>query len=78
MAVSDATSWVSVSGSELEGGVTLSEDNKNAKTTVSTKNPVTITLGVVKGVTVTVDNQTIDTSKLTTQTGTVTLTFTTD
>ena len=78
LAVSDVTSWVSVSGSELEGGVTLSADNKNAKTTVSTKNPVTITLGVVKGVIVTVDNQTIDTSKLTTQTGTVTLTFTTD
>ena len=78
LAVSDATSWVSVSGSELEGGVTLSADNKNAKTTVSTKDSVTITLGVVKGVTVTVDNQTIDTSKLTTQTGTVTLTFTTD
>ena len=78
LAVSDTTSWVSVSGSELEGGVTLSADNKNAKTTVSTKNPVTITLGVVKGVTVTVDNQTIDTSKLTTQTGTVTLIFTTD
>lgn len=78
LVVSDTASWVSVSGSELEGGVTLSADNKNAKTTVSTKNPVTITLGVVKGVTVTVDNQTIDTSKLTTQTGTVTLTFTTD
>ena len=78
LAVSDETSWVSVSGSELEGGVTLSADNKNAKTIVSTKSPVTITLGVVKGVTVTVDNQTIDTSKLTTQTGTVTLTFTTD
>ena len=78
LAVSDTTSWVSVSGSELEGGVTLSADNKNAKTTVSTKDSVTITLGVVKGVTVTVDNQTIDTSKLTTQTGTVTLTFTTD
>ena len=78
LTVSNATSWVSVSGSELEGGVTLSSDNKNAKTTVSTKEPVTITLGVVKGVTLTVDNQTIDTSKLTTQTGTVTLTFTTD
>ena len=78
LAVSDTTSWVSVSGSELEGGVTLSTDNKNAKTTVSTKDSVTITLGVVKGVTLTVDNQTIDTSKLTTQTGTVTLTFTTD
>ena len=78
LAVSDTTSWVSVSGSELEGGVTLSADNKNAKTTVSTKDSVTITLGVVKGVTLTVDNQTIDTSKLTTQTGTVTLTFTTN
>ena len=78
LAVSDEASWVSVSGSELEGGVTLSADNKNAKTIVSTKSPVTITLGVVKGVTVTVDNQTIDTSKLTTQTGTVTLIFTTD
>ena len=78
LAVSDTTSWISVSGSELEGGVTLSSDNKNAKTTVSTKEPVTITLGVVKGVTLTVDNQTIDTSKLTTQTGTVTLTFTTN
>lgn len=78
LTVSDATSWVSVSGSDLEGGVTLSADNKNAKTTVSTKDSVTITLGVVKGVTLTVDNQTIDTSKLTTQTGTVTLTFTTD
>ena len=78
LTVSDTTSWISVSGSELEGGVTLSSDNKNAKTTVSTKEPVTITLGVVKGVTLTVDNQTIDTSKLTTQTGTVTLTFTTD
>ncbi|UJD02958.1 helix-turn-helix domain-containing protein [Streptococcus oralis] len=78
LTVSDATSWISVSGSELEGGVTLSSDNRNAKTTVSTKEPVTITLGVVKGVTLTVDNQTIDTSKLTTQTGTVTLTFTID
>ena len=78
LAVSDTTSWISVSGSELEGGVTLSSDNKNVKTTVSTKNPVTITLGVVKGVSLTVDNQTIDTSKLTTQTGTVTLTFTTN
>ena len=78
LTVSDATSWVSVSGSDLEGGVTLSSDNKNVKTTVSTKEPVTIALGVVKGVTLTVDNQTIDTSKLTTQTGTVTLTFTTD
>ena len=76
LSVSDARSWVSVSESELEGGVTLSQDNKSVETTVSTKNPVTITLGVVKGVALTVDNQTIDLSKLTAQTGQINVTFT--
>ena len=76
LSVSDARSWISVSESELEGGVTLSPDNKSAETTVSTKNPVTITLGVVKGVALTVDNQTVDLSKLTAQTGQITVTFT--
>ena len=76
LSVSDARSWVSVSESELEGGVTLSQDNKSVETTVSTKNPVTITLGVVKGVALTVDNQTVDLSKLTAQTGKITVTFT--
>lgn len=76
LSVSDARSWVSVSESELEGGVTLSPNNKSAETTVSTKNPITITLGVVKGVALTVDNQTVDLSKLTAQTGKITVTFT--
>ena len=76
LSVSDARSWVSVSESDLEGGVTLSPDNKSAETTVSAKNPVTITLGVVKGVALTVDNQTVDLSKLTAQTGKIIVTFT--
>ena len=76
LAVSDARSWVSVSESDLEGGVTLSPDNKSVETTVSTKNPVTITLGVVKDVSLIVDNQTVDLSKLTAQTGQITVTFT--
>ena len=76
LAVSDVTSWVSVSESELEGGVTLSPENKSAETTVLTKSPVTITLGVVKGVALIVDNQTVDLSKLTAQTGKITVTFT--
>ena len=76
LSVSDARSWVSISESELEGGVTLSSDNKSVETTVSTKNSVTITLGVVKGVALTVDNQTVDLSKLTAQTGQITVTFT--
>ena len=76
LSVSDARSWVSVSESDLEGGVTLSPDNKSAETSVSIKNPVMITLGVVKGVALTVDNQTVDLSKLTAQTGQITVTFT--
>ena len=76
LSVSDVTSWVSVSESELEGGVTLSPEKKSAETTVATKSPVTITLGVVKGVALTVDNQTVDLSKLTAQTGQITVTFT--
>ena len=76
LAVSDVTSWVSVSESELEGGVTLSPDNKSAEATVATKSSVTITLGVVKGVALTVDNQTVDLSKLTAQTGKIAVTFT--
>ena len=76
LSVSDARSWVSVSESDLEGGVTLSPDNKSAETSVSTKNPVIITLGVVKGVALTVDNQTVDLSKLTAQTGQINVTFT--
>ena len=76
LAVSDVTSWVSVSESELEGGVTLSPEKKSAEATVATKSPVTITLGVVKGVALTVDNQTVDLSKLTAQTGQITVTFT--
>ena len=76
LTVSDVTSWVSVSESELEGGVTLSPEKKSAEATVATKSPVTITLGVVKGVALTVDNQTVDLSKLTAQTGQITVTFT--
>ena len=73
--VTDATSWISVSDTDLAGGVTLEPNNKTAKTTISKNNPVTITLGVVKGVTVKVDNQEIDTSKLAGETGWITLTL---
>ena len=71
--VTDVTSWISVSNTDLAGGVTLEPNNKTAKTTISKDNPVTITLGVVKGVTVKIDNQDIDTSKLAGETGWITL-----
>lgn len=76
LTVTDTRSWVSISESDLGGGVTLSPENKNKGTTVSTQNPVTVTLGVVKGVVLTIDNQTVDLSKLTSQTGTITISFT--
>ena len=69
LSVTDATSWISVSDTDLAGGTTLEPNNKTAKTTVSKGSPVTITLGVVKGVKIKIDNQEIDTAKLTGQTG---------
>ena len=73
LSVTDATSWISVSDTDLAGGTTLEPNNKIVKTTVSKGSPVTITLGVVKGVKIKIDNQEIDTSKLTGQTGWITL-----
>ena len=73
--VTDATSWISVSDTDLAGGVTLEPNNKTAKTTISKDNPVTITLVVIKGVTVKIDNQEIDTSKLAGETGWIKLTM---
>lgn len=74
LSVTDATSWISVSDTGLAGGTTLEPNNKTAKTTVSKGSPVTITLGVVKGVKIKIDNQEIDTAKLTGQTGWIRLT----
>ena len=75
LSVTDTTSWISVSDTDLAGGVTLEPNNKTAKTAISKGSPVTITLGVVKGVSVKIDNKEIDTSKLTGQTGWITLTL---
>ena len=75
LSVKDTQSWVSVSDTDLAGGVTLAPSNQTATTTISKKTPVTITLGVVKGVKIKIDNQEIDTSKLTGQTGWISLTI---
>jgi len=75
LSVKDTQSWVSVSDTDLAGGVTLAPGNQTATTTISKKTPVTITLGVVKGVSLKIDNQEIDTSKLTGQTGWINLTI---
>ena len=74
LSVTDATSWISVSDTDLAGGTTLEPNNKTAKITISKGSIVTITLGVVKGVKIKIDNQEIDTAKLTGQTGWIRLT----
>ena len=73
LSVSGTSSWVSVTGTDLEGGVTLSPEKETVSTVISPGTTSTITLGVVKGVTITIDNQQIDTSGLTSLTGTITL-----
>ncbi|MCY7167764.1 helix-turn-helix domain-containing protein [Streptococcus gordonii] len=75
LSVTSATSWVSVSGTDLDNGVVLSPENPSVTTTVSPGLSTVITLGVVEGVTVSVNDQIINTSAINTQSGTITLTI---
>lgn len=72
----NTTSWISLSGTTLSGGVTLTPDNPSATTKIEEGvSSATLVLGVVKGVTITIGGQKLDTSALTTQTGSITLYF---
>lgn len=72
----NTTSWISLSDTLLEGGVTLTPDNSTVTTTVEEGvTSTTLVLGVVKGVEVTVGGQKLDLSALTADTGAVTLNF---
>ena len=71
----NTTSWLSVSDSELANGITLSADKPSQTVTLSPNTTYTITLGVVKGISVTVDNQKLDLSSLTSDNATITLTI---
>lgn len=74
IAVKDVTSWISLSETELAGGVVLSPDNPSVTTTIAEGiTSSTLVLGVVKGVEVTLAGQTLDLSALTSDTGTITL-----
>lgn len=73
--VTNTTSWISVSNSELADGITLSADKSSQTVTLSPNTTYTITLGVVEGVSVTVDNQKLDLSTLTSDSATITLTI---
>lgn len=76
LSVTTATSWISLTGTDIANGVVLSPDNTSV--TVTLPEGVTssnLTLGVVEGVTVSVAGQDLDTSALTEQTGYITLTI---
>ncbi|HHT7669212.1 TPA: cytoskeleton protein RodZ [Streptococcus suis] len=72
----NTTSWISLSDTLLEGGVTLTPDNPTATTTIEEGvTSTTLVLGVVKGVKVSVGGQKLDLSALTADTGSITINF---
>ncbi|HEL2684916.1 helix-turn-helix domain-containing protein [Streptococcus suis] len=72
----NTTSWISLSDTLLEGGVTLTPDNPTVTTTIEEGvTSTTLILGVVKGVEVTVGGQKLDLSALTVDTGSITMNF---
>ena len=72
----NTTSWISLSDTLLEGGVTLTPDNPTVTTTIEEGvTSTTLILGVVKGVEVTVGGQKLDLSALTVDTGSITINF---
>ncbi|CYU39028.1 helix-turn-helix domain-containing protein [Streptococcus suis] len=72
----NTTSWISLSDTLLEGGVTLTPDNPTVTTTVEEGvTSTTLVLGVVKGVEVSVGGQKLELSALTADTGSITINF---
>lgn len=76
LSVTDATSWISVSGTDLASGVVLSPDNKTVTVQLAEGTTTTsIVLGVVEGVDITIAGQKLDTSALTSQSATISVTI---
>lgn len=76
LSVTTATSWISLTDTDIASGVVLSPENTSVTATIPEGvTTATLTLGVVQGVTVTIAGQNLDTSALTSQTGYITLTI---
>lgn len=73
LTVTDVTSWISVTDTALAGGEILSPDNKEVEVDLTNSQTYVLTLGVVKGVEVSLDGQALDTSSLTSRTGNITI-----
>lgn len=77
VSVTDAESWISISDTELAQGILLSVENPSASVTVNKQvvSSLIINLGAVEGVTVQVEDQSLDLSSLTSPTAALTLNF---
>ena len=75
ISASNTSSWISVTNTDLAAGITLTPIQSSQTVTLSPNTTYTITLGVVKGVTVTVGSQKIDLSTLTSDSAIITLTI---
>lgn len=76
LSVKDATSWISLSGTELAEGVVLSPENPTVTTSLPEGTSESyLVLGVVKGVDITIAGQQLDTKALTSDTGSIGLVF---
>lgn len=76
LTATDTTSWISLTDSSIASGVVLSSDNPSVTTSIPEGiTTATLTLGVVKGVQVTVAGKALDLSALTAQTGYITFTI---
>ena len=75
ISASNTSSWISVTNTDLAAGTTLTPTQSSQTVTLSPNTTYTITLGVVKGVTVTVGSQKIDLSTLTSDSAIITLTI---
>lgn len=76
VSVEQTTNLVSISDSELAEGITLSPEKSSQTVSLEPGNKYLITLAPVKGATVTIEGQKLDTSALTSDSGTISLNIT--
>ncbi|MGT2846546.1 helix-turn-helix domain-containing protein [Streptococcus massiliensis] len=73
LTVENTTSWISVSDTELAGGITLSADNPSQSVNLAPNTTSKIQIGVVKGINIKINGQIVDLSNLTSNPAVVTI-----
>lgn len=76
LSVTDVTSWISLTDTDIAGGVVLSPENPSVKVSIPEGvATTTLTLGVVKGVSIQINGTPLDTAALTSDTGYISFTI---